>query len=140
MEKLTSGQLARTAQVNVETVRYYERRELLPEPPRRQSGYRQYTQKDVARIRFIKRAQKLGFTLEEISELLALRIDPDTTCADIKAQAEKKLADIAEKLRALQRMKAVLVKLTTACDARAPTGVCPILESLEAENAADAPG
>ena len=135
METMTIGQLAQEAQVNVETIRYYERRGLVPEPSRRESGYRQYERDDIARIRFIKRAQGLGFTLQEIAELLDLRVDPGTTCADIKVQAEMKITDIAEKIQVLQRMKKVLVQLTAACDAQAPTGQCPILESLETEDA-----
>lgn len=132
MKRLTIGQMAREAQVNVETVRYYERRGLLPEPLRRKSGYRQYTQEDLARLRFIKRAQGLGFTLQEIAELLALRVDPDKTGEDsIKPQAEARIADIAEKIRRLQRMKKVLAGLVAACEARAPTRECPILEALE---------
>jgi MerR family mercuric resistance operon transcriptional regulator len=132
MASLRIGQLARQAQVNVETVRYYERRGLLPKPPRRSSGYRQYAAEDLARLRFIKRAQGLGFTLQEIAELLALRVDPDTTCEDTKQQAEAKIADITAKLRALQRMRKVLVGLVEAFQRRAATSSCPILEALEA--------
>jgi Hg(II)-responsive transcriptional regulator len=138
MESLTIGQLACRAQVHVETVRYYERRGLLPRPPRRPSGYRQYAAEDLARLRFIKRAQGLGFTLQEIGELLALRVDPDTTCEDIKQQAEAKIADITAKVRALQRMKQVLVGLVAACEARASTSPCPILEALDARGGEDA--
>jgi MerR family copper efflux transcriptional regulator len=76
MTHLTISQLAKQAGVNVETVRYYERRGLLPQPPRRASGYRQYSQDDVAYLQFIRRAQTLGFSLKEIAELLALRVDP----------------------------------------------------------------
>ena len=130
MKPLTIGQLAKRAQVNIDTVRYYEKRRLIPEPPRRQSGYRQYSPDDVARIQFIKRAQELGFALKEIEELLVLRVDPDTTCADVKEQAVAKIADISTKIQTLQRMKKVLTKLATACDARAPTSECPILDAL----------
>ncbi len=131
MKPLTIGQLAKRAQVNIDTIRYYEKRRLIPEPPRRQSGYRQYSPDDVARIQFIKRAQELGFALKEIEELLALRVDPDTTCADVKEQTEAKIADISTKIQTLQRMKRVLTKLATACDVRAPTSECPILEALD---------
>ena len=131
MNQITIGQLARKAGVKVETVRYYERRNLISEPPRSESGYRQYSNEDVQRIRFIKRAQGLGFTLHEIEELLALRVDPDTTCADVKVEAEAKIEDIRAKIRALQKMKSVLAELTASCDSRAPTNNCPILESLE---------
>ena len=128
MNQITIGQLAKKADVKVETVRYYERRNLISEPPRSDSGYRQYGQEDVQRIRFIKRAQGLGFTLHEIEELLALRVDPDTTCADVKVEAEAKIEDIRAKIRALQEMKHVLTELTASCDSRAPTSSCPILE------------
>ena len=134
MNILTIGQLAKRAQVNVDTIRYYERRGLIPEPPRRQSGYRQYSQDDVVRIQFIKRAQELGFALKEIEELLALRVDPDTTCAGIKEQTEAKIADISTKIQTLQRMTRVLTRLATACDARAPTSECPILEALDTKD------
>src|SRR3990172_1289903 len=110
MKNLTIGQLAQKAQVNIETVRYYERRGLVPEPPRRESGYRQYSPDTVGRITFIKRAQDLGFSLKEIQELLSLRVDPGTTSTDIKMRAEAKLTDIDTKLRDLKRMKTALMK------------------------------
>jgi MerR family mercuric resistance operon transcriptional regulator len=130
MAGLTIGQVARQSEVNIETLRYYERRGLIPEPPRQASGYRQYDPQVVQRIQFIKRAQELGFTLKEISELLTLRVDPDTTCEDVRRRAEAKIADIEEKVRSLQRIKKALVKLTAACSGRGPTGECPILEAL----------
>jgi len=133
MGNLTIGQLAKKAQVNVETVRYYERRGLMPEPPRRDSGYRQYSEPDVTRIKFIKRAQTLGFTLKEISELLSLRVDPHTTCGDVKRRAEVKIADMEEKIKILQRMKKALTKLASTCRGRGPMSECPILEMLSSE-------
>ena len=131
MNNLTIGQLAKKAEVNVETVRYYERRGLIPKPPRRESGYRQYSQGVVARIQFIKRAKELGFSLKEISELLSLRVDPDTTCGDVKRRAEIKIADIEEKIRALQGMKKALKKLVALCSGQGPTSECPIMEVLD---------
>ncbi len=132
MESLTIGQLARQALVNIETIRYYERRGLIPEPPRTESGYRQYSWDAVARIRFIKRAQELGFSLREISELLSLRVDPNTTCADVKKRAEAKIADVEQKIEALQKMKEALTTLVAMCQReQAPTSACPILETLE---------
>jgi len=133
MKPLTIGQLAKKAQVNVETVRYYERRGLLPEPPRKESGYRQYSENDVSRLLFIKRAQTLGFTLKEILELLNLRVDPDTTCGDVKRRAEAKIGDIEQKILALQKMKKALAKLASTCRGRGPTRECPILEMLSTE-------
>jgi len=132
METVTIGQLARKARVHVETVRYYERRGLLPEPLRRWSGYRQYSQDDVMRLQFIKRAQKLGFSLKEIAELLSLRVDPETSCDDVKKRTEAKLADIEAKIHALERMRKALKKLVASCSGRGPTSACPILEALEA--------
>ena len=131
MASLTIGQLAKRAEVGVETVRFYERKALLAEPDRRPSGYRQYGEEVVHRLRFIKRAKELGFTLNEIKELLSLRIDPSTTCADVKNQAEEKIGDIQAKIRTLQRMKKALVKVTKACSGRGGTSECPILEALD---------
>lgn len=136
MKTLTIGQLAKQAQVNVETVRYYERRGLIPEPHRRESGYREYSQEAVACLQFIKRAKEMGFSLKEISDLLSLRVGPDATCGDVKRRAERKLADIEEKLQALQRMKKALTKLAAACRGRGPTSECPILEVLESKEKA----
>lgn len=131
MEILTIGQLAAQARVGVETVRFYERKGLLEEPNRKPSGYRQYKQETVARLRFIRRAKELGFTLKEIKELLSLRVDPSTSCADVRAQAVTKVDDIESKIRTLQRMKQALVKLTKACSGIGTTSECPILESLD---------
>lgn len=133
MKDLTIGQLSKKADVNVETVRYYERRGLIPKPPRRNSGYRQYSQDIVTRIQFIKRAKELGFSLKEIAELLALRVDPDTTCGDVKRRAETKIADIEQKIQALQRMKKALTKLVALCSGQGTTSECPIMEVLDTE-------
>lgn len=130
MRPLTIGQVARQAGVGVETVRFYEREGLLDEPARRPSGYRQYEGDIIARLLFIRRAKELGFTLNEIKELLSLRPDPSTSCADVKLRAQAKIEDIEEKIRTLQRMKKALVKLTQACSGRGPTSECPILEAL----------
>ena len=127
---LTTSQLANSAGVNVETLRYYERRGLLPEPPRRASGYRQYSQDDVARLQFIKRAKDLGFTLQEVQELLNLRVDPVTPCAMVKRRADLKIIDIEAKLQSLKRIKKALNKLAATCSGRGPVGDCPILEAL----------
>ncbi|MCZ7624583.1 MAG: heavy metal-responsive transcriptional regulator [Candidatus Methylomirabilota bacterium] len=133
MQTLTIGQLAKQAHVHIETIRYYERRRLIPEPPRRESGYRQYPLEAVERIRFIRRAQELGFSLKEIVELLSLRIDPETTSADIKRRAQAKIADIDAKVRDLEQMKTALMKLAAACRGRGPTSECPILETLASD-------
>ena len=131
MKLLTIGQLAKRADVGVETVRFYERKGLLEEPDRRASGYRQYDEDVVRRLEFIRRAKELGFTLKEIKELLSLKIDPSTTCADVKGRAETKIKDIESKIRTLQRMKRALVKVTKSCSGSGPTSECPILEAIE---------
>ncbi|MCI0460819.1 MAG: MerR family DNA-binding protein [Gemmataceae bacterium] len=135
MKPLTIGQVARRAGVGIETVRFYERQGLLEEPARRESGYRQYAEAVVARLRFIKRAKELGFALKGIKELLALRVDPATTCAEIRSKAEAKITDIEAKIDALQRMKKALTKLTRVCRGRGPISACPILEALEPQEA-----
>ncbi len=131
MKTFTIGQVAREARVGVETVRFYEREGLIEEPSRRASGYRQFDEAVVDRLRFIREAKELGFTLNEIKELLSLKLDPASSCGNVKDRAEVKIADIEEKIRTLQRMKRALVKLTKACSGDGPTSECPILESLD---------
>ena len=134
MKTLTIGQIARRAGVGVETVRFYERQGLLEEPDRRESGYRQYTEEVVFRLRFIRRAKELGFTLKEIQELVAFRSDPSATRADVRRQAKAKIADIEGKIRDLQRMKEALLKLTASCRGHGPASRCPILEALDGQD------
>ena len=131
MKVLTIGQVARDSGVGIETIRFYEREGLLDEPSRRESGYRQYQQDAVARLRFIRRSKELGFSLKEIRELLALRIDPETTCADVRKKAKTKIADVEVKIQGLQRIKDALTQLTKICTGRGPISACPILEALE---------
>ena len=133
MERLTISELAKLARVNLETIRYYERQELLPKPPRLQSGYRAFPMESVERVRFIKQAQELGFSLKEIKELLNLRIDPHSTGADVRKRTEAKIADINEKMKSLRAMKKALVELTATCDGNSSASECPILESLNSE-------
>ena len=132
-EKLTISRLAQLGGVNLETVRYYERQGLLPEPPRTAAGYRVFPREAARRLRFIKRAQELGFSLNEIGELLELRIKPGAKRADMRARAEAKITDIDEKIRTLQAMKKTLRHLTERCDGCGPLAECPILESLDEE-------
>ncbi len=139
MHDLTIGQLAKQAQVGVETIRYYERRGLLPTPVRRESGYWQYTLQDVAYLQFIRRAKLLGFSLTEIADLLALRIDPQTTCEDVRKRAERKMADVEAKIQALERIKGALQQLVTLCSGQGPTSECPILEALHAPKGGEKP-
>jgi MerR family transcriptional regulator, copper efflux regulator len=131
MDRLSIGDVAKQARVHVETLRYYERRGLLTEPPRSTSNYRLYSEETVRRVRFIKGAQELGFSLKEILELLSLRAEPTTSCEDIRERAEAKITDIEEKMRALQAMKRALAKLITECSGNGPITECPILESFD---------
>ncbi len=124
------GQVASGAGVNIQTVRYYERRGLLPRAPRTASGYRQYDPDAVARLRFIKRAQNIGFSLEEIAELLDLRVEHRAACAAVETKAKEKIAMVEKKTSELERMRTVLVELSRACDLREPASECPILEAL----------
>ncbi len=128
---LKIGEVAEGGGVNLQTIRYYEREGLLPEPPRRASGYRMFPDQTVRRVRFIKRAQELGFSLAEIRELLSLRIDPARGSAEVRALAKAKLADIEEKIRTLEAMRGVLSRLTERCSGCGPTDECPILESID---------
>jgi len=130
-ETLRIGELAGEAGVNVETIRYYERRRLLAEPGRRPSGYRSYGREVVGRVRFIKRAQQLGFTLTEIGELLRLRDDQTARCEDVRSAAIAKLQDIEEKIRSLRAMKRALGVLVKSCTKMAAIRECPILEALD---------
>ncbi len=129
---LKIGALAQAAGVGVETIRFYERKGLLPEPPRTRSGYRQYLGDSVDRVKFIRRAQGLGFALREISELLDLRVDEVAACGPVEAQAREKLQQVAGKIEALRRIETALQRLVEACEAREPTSDCPILEELDA--------
>lgn len=129
---LTIGKAAQLAGVGVETIRYYEREGLIVQPARRNGSYRRYPPELVTRIRFIRRAKDLGFSLKEVKELLRLAEEPSTACDDARRRAEGKIAAIDDKLAALTKMREALVGLTAACR-EAPTGTCPILEVLGAE-------
>ena len=131
MTHLKIGELAEQGRVNLQTIRYYEREGLLPKPPRLASGYRVFSSDAVRRVRFIKRAQELGFSLKEIKELLSIRIDPERDCSGVQKLARAKVTDIEQKIRTLQAMRKVLGKLATACPGRGPLSECPILESFE---------
>jgi MerR family mercuric resistance operon transcriptional regulator len=134
MDGLKIGQLAKLAHVNIDTVRYYEQRGLMPEPPRSESGYRLYADEDAKRLRFIKRAQELGFSLKEILDLLTLRVDSRTTCRDVKQRVDAKVVAVDEKIEELQAFRRALTRLSVACDGDAvPAEECPILGALDAE-------
>ena len=127
------GEVASRADVNKETVRYYEKRGLIPKPDRRRSGYRIFTHRHIDQIRFIKRAQELGFTLSEIKELLELRLDGDSSCEQVREKAELKLGEVKQKIKDLKNIKEVLGELIEACKADGTTEECVILNALEGE-------
>jgi Cu(I)-responsive transcriptional regulator len=128
---LTIGQLAKQAGVNIDTIRYYERIGLLYPALRKESGYRQYLDDAVLRIRFIRHAKDLGFSLDEISELLSLKLDRAAKCGDIKKRAQRKIIEIEGKMQMLERMRVTLVRLTKTCDEGRQVSECPILEALD---------
>src|SRR5258708_1123965 len=128
MKELRSGELARAAAVNSETIRFYERENLLPKPPPTAAGYRVFPATSVRRVRFIRRAQTLGFSLKEIKELLALSVARGTSCETVRERAEKKIGDIEQKIAALETIKKALRKLAESCSGRGPLTKCPILE------------
>ena len=129
---MTIGKLAQSAGVGVETVRFYERKGLLEEPSRAESGYRQYPAGTLTRLRFIRQAKELGFTLPEIQELLSLRVSPTASCAEVQERIQAKLGDIETKIRSLGRMKRALGEMAAICQSEAlPTSECPILDALE---------
>lgn len=133
IKPLTRGQVAASSGLDTETVRFYERQGLIDDPPRSEAGYRQYSDADVSRLLFIKRAKELGFSLKEVAELLALQEKPDASRADVRKQAEAKLADIEARIRDLTSMKTALSQLTRACDGRGTLEGCPIMAALNQE-------
>jgi MerR family transcriptional regulator, copper efflux regulator len=128
---LTIGQVAKLAGVGIETIRFYEREGIIEEPARSDSGYRLYADEIVTRLRFIRRAQELGFSLKEISELMALRVNPKENCSGVKKRAESKLEEIGRKISDLQRMRKILTEVTEACVASKPISDCPILQCFD---------
>jgi MerR family transcriptional regulator, copper efflux regulator len=135
MNNFTIGELAHRAGVGIDTVRYYERNRLLPDAPRRVSGYREYREDDVRRLRFIRRAKELGFTLAEIRELLALSVDHEHGVHDVKVRAEMRLAQVESRIRELQSVRRGLRRLIAACPGRGAPADCPILAALGREEA-----
>ncbi len=124
----TISKVAKTLNINVETVRFYERRGLIAQPPKPEIGYRQYPEDTVNRIRFIKRAQELGFTLEEIANLLSLN---DRPCSQVQDLAEHKLSAVKEKMADLHRLEKALKALLVQCHNNDDESHCPIIESLQ---------
>ena len=134
MSGLTIGRLAKQVGLGIETVRFYERQGLIEPPPRTDSNYRIYPEEEVTRLRFIKKAKRLGFTLNEIKELLFIRHDPNATKADIKNRTLNKIEDVKQKISDLTRIKMALEHLVSSCDGHGPLEECPILEALDSES------
>ena len=130
MSGSTIGSVAKQAGVGVETVRFYERQGLIKQPPAPPTGFRSYPDDIVDRVRFIRHAKDLGFTLAEIGDLLTLRADPQINCETVRRRAQSKLADVDAKMHALRKIKTQLQKLARACENREATAECPILEAL----------
>ncbi|MCI0537992.1 MAG: heavy metal-responsive transcriptional regulator [Verrucomicrobiales bacterium] len=131
--RLTIGELARRAGLGLSTVRYYERAGLAPVPARSASNYRLYPDDAVIRLRFIRRAQQLGFTLEEIKGLLDLRVSRRTPCGEVRSRVQIKIADIDARIRSLRQMRRALTKLAHDCEAHRDGAGCPLLEYLEGQ-------
>lgn len=127
---LRIGELAAATDVGVETIRYYERRGLLASPPRDPSGYRRYPSSALERVRFIRRAKELGFSLREIVELLELSTRESDQCADVRRQIDAKVADLDQRIADLKRVASALRLLRDECDAEDPAGECPMLDAL----------
>lgn len=125
----TIGALARAAGVNVETIRFYQRRGLLTEPGKPLGGIRHYAEADVARVLFIKAAQRIGFTLDEIAQLL--KLDDGAHCSEARAIAEHKLTDVRQRLSDLQRIEAALAQLVDRCASHRGQVSCPLIDALQ---------
>ena len=130
-ESLTIGVFAKAAGVNVETIRFYQRKGLLPEPDKPYGSIRRYGEADVARVKFVKSAQRLGFSLDEVAGLL--RLDDGAHCDEARVLAEQKLGDVRGKLADLRRIESVLVQLVHDCCASHGTVSCPLIVSLQGE-------
>lgn len=129
--ELTIGRLADEAGVNVETIRFYQRRGLMAEPDKPMSGYRRYASDAIKRVRFIKRAQVLGFTLDEVGSLLEL--NDACACVETRELAAHKLQVIEQKLADLKAMRKALTALLRQCDTGMTKGSCPIIHALAAD-------
>ncbi len=131
MKAMTIGKAARRGGVGIETIRFYERRGLIQQPPRPSgSGFRVYPEETVQRIRFIRQAQEIGFSLREIEELLSLRADPSADCADVRRQATAKLEEVDRKIAQLEEIRGALYELIAACPGSGALRVCSIMEAL----------
>lgn len=131
MKGFTIGTLSKSTKLNIETIRFYETSKLLPKPKRSAAGYRLYTPEDINRLHFIGLAKRHGFSLKEIKELLSLRVDPYSTCEDVREKAEEKILVVEGKIRELKKIKKALSVLVESCQGAGPEGDCPILNAFE---------
>ena len=134
MKQLTIGKLAQAVGVSTDTIRFYERCGLILSPARTAANYRLYREKDIQRLKFIKRAKALGFTLNEIKELLSLHHDPQATKEEVKLLTEEKIEDIKNRIADFQRILVTLEQLAAACDGHGPADDCPILAAMDVDN------
>ncbi len=129
--ELKIGELAKKVGVNIQTIRYYERRGLLLPTTKLESGYRLYDNEAKKRLEFIRYSKELGFTLKETEELLSLRVSTTAKCGDIRKKAEAKLREVESKIEGLQTIRKVLNELIRTCHAGQPTEKCPILRTID---------
>ena len=131
MTQLNIGQVAKQTGLTVEAIRFYEKKGLIDNPQRSESGYRQYPQETIKRVRFIQRAKDVGFTLSDIAELLDLRQEPGSSCTDIKLRATDKIEEVDLKIQELQKIRNALARMIMKCSGRGAISECPILEELD---------
>jgi len=130
----TIGKMAKLAQISRDTIRFYEREGLIEKPCRLDNGYRIYSEKTIARLQFIQRAKKMGFTLKEIDELLSIRQTTQNTCDEAKQQIIRKIENVQEKLLELNRLSRALKALSSNCKKNREQNECPLLEALEEQH------
>ena len=135
LRRVRTGQVARQSGVNIQTLRYYERRGLLEAPPRRPSGYREYTSHAVGVVRFVKQAQELGFSLDEVESLLDLAAGGPPSCNKARGLATEKVAELNGKIASLRAMQSSLRRLVSTCEKPRDQRECPLLDALAAGDA-----
>ena len=134
VSSLKIGRVAKASGTGIETIRFYERSGLIDEPPRRASGYREYPQETVARLKFIKRAKELGFSLKEISGLLALSKSGKGSCGTVRKRAQAKQEQIAGMIADLKSIHTALGEFVSSCEKRNPADACPFLKRFHEES------
>ena len=125
------GEVAQQTKLTPQAIRLYERNRIIKKPGRNESGYRAYTNEDVRRLNFVKNAKELGFTLKEIRELLNLKVDPKTTCAQVKKVTISKIFLFDTRIKEMQKFRRALTRLADTCNGKGPAGDCPILDAMD---------